>query len=770
MDCPYGDFSPDGREFHITTPRTPRHWRNMLWNEGFLASVSQVGQGWAFAQAADGHRTRLITGRMVYLLDAGTGRWWTANALPVDRDYSDYRCTHGLGYTRIAFAAEGIRSQLTILVPRGEPCEVWSLALRNVGDRPRQLKVVPSFRTAIEGWYPGATHAWYEPDLAAVLARNVVRTGSHYAHETTGRRDQGFLALSTGPSGYDARERAFVGAYGGPLAPEALASGGCTNSACEFEKVIFALEATIDVAPGEERTVAALAGVWDERGDVATLRERFFRPGAIEAELDAVRGHHLARIAGLEIETPDADLDRLFNTWLKHQLRFNVTWARVYFDGYRDLCQDAANLAAVNTGEAWPVFERVLAHQHGSGYAPRAWVGQELVEQDYSDSPVWIAPAVHRFVAESGDAALLDREAPFRASETATVYEHVRRSLEYLWNDRGERRLSKIHRGDWNDIMNAVGAEGRGESVWLSMALAAALRQFAEVARFAGQDDDARLATERAGQLAAAINAAAWDGRFYLRAFTDDGLAVGSDASPEGMFLNPQCWAVLSGVAPPVRAAAVMAEVDERLETDVGISTLERTFHTGFRPEIGFISVVRPGANVNGGIYLHANAFKLIADCLLGRAEAAGRTLLKMLPFGPHRAAITGEPFVVPNAYFGPQAGYRHGEAGDSWVTGTAGWLVTAITGYVFGLRPTLEGLRVEPCLPPSWPTCRIRRTFRSAVYDVTFRRAAGAAGNRVERIAVDGETLDGTLLPHAPGGTFGVDVLLGPAEAKEPR
>jgi cellobiose phosphorylase len=759
----YGHFSADGREYHVTTPQTPRPWLNYLWNESFLSVISQVGQGWAMWQGPEGHRVHLVTARMVYLLDGQTGELWSAGGLPAHLPCEAFRCTHGAGYSRIELTRNAVASSWRVFVPRALPCEVWTVTVRNLGDRPRKLEVVPFFDTGIEGWFTAATRAWHEPTLRAVLATSVVRTGSHYAHDTTGRRDQGFLMTDREPGGYDTRRSAFIGHYDTHLSPRALREGGCTCTDNEFEKAVLALEVSLELAPGEEKTIHAAAGVWHDASQLAALRDRLFADGGVEGEFDAVGEARQSATRSIEIDTPDTQWSLLFNHWLQHQLCLNATWARVYFNGFRDLCQDAANLAALDSSQALATLRRVLSHQYASGYAPRAWVGGELVEQGYSDSPVWVTFAVHALLEESGDVGILEQEVPFRDGAPATIYEHARRSLEYLWTDRGPHGLSKIHRGDWNDVMNGVGKAGRGESVWLSMALHLALRQFGQIASLRGDEQGARAASERAGELARAVDRHGWDGEFYLRAYTDDGLAVGSADSEEGMFLNPQVWAVLSGVAGAEKAAAAMRKVDELLETEAGISTLQRPFDGRFRPEIGFLSAMRPGVNVNGGIYLHANTFKVVADCLLKRNAAAWRTIEKMLPFSRYRKVPTGEPFVMPNAYYGPASGYHAGEAGDGWLTGTAGWLVTATASYLFGLRPTFEGLRVEPCLPPHWKTCSIRRFFRGATYHVRYQQRGDGPCNHVERVMVNGEEAAGTLLPNQRGGSFDVVVVLTP-------
>ncbi|MFP4104669.1 MAG: GH36-type glycosyl hydrolase domain-containing protein, partial [Phycisphaerae bacterium] len=530
----------------------------------------------------------------------------------------------------------------------------------------------------------------------------------------------------------------------------------CGNSVCEFDPICFALQVNLELQPGESRTINAIAGPLKDNDEIAALRGKYFADGAVEEEFRTVREYFDHATDGVDIHTPDETLNVFVNHWLKHQLLFNATWARVYFNGVRDLLQDADNISIFGADHARATLRKVLSHQYESGYAPRAWIEGQLVEQDYSDSPVWITFTVASLVKETGDLTLLNEEVPFWEGESAEVYEHCRRSLEYLWADRGEHGLSKIHSGDWNDIMNGVGADGDGQSVWLSMALHRALLQFAELAEMIGRSDDADDALTRARQLAEAINTDGWDGEYYLRAFTDDGKPIGTSIENQ-CFLNPQAWSVISGTAAEERARKAMQAVDEKLERDIGILTVAEPF-TEFRKDVGFISATRPGTNVNGGVYVHASTFKMIADCMLDRTEEAYRTLQKILPFSEARDQQTGEPYVVPNAYFAPPSGERYGEAGDGWFTGSAGWLLKGIVAHIFGLQPEADGLHIRPCMPKQWQTSSITRVFRGATYHVTYSPARSADE---PAITVDNEPLQSEVLPCEKGQNYRVHVAL---------
>ncbi len=760
----YGGFKNDGKTFNINTPNTPCQWQNYIWNKEFLCIFSQIGQGKSLKQDSNGVRTNIITSRMVYIIDEETGEFWTANGLPVNKGYENYDCEHALGYSQITSEFNGIKTCYRVFVPQDDNCEIWTITVENLTDKRRKIKVIPYFGTAIYGQHEGsfpAAYATYDEASNAIVGSNVVRFGSHFSHETVGRTEDGFFTMDCNLSGYDTNERKFIGEYYNELTPLAIINGGCTNSICEFEKIIFALETKLEIEPGEVKTVNTIAGVTKESNEINSLRNKYFADGVIEKEFRRANDYYLGKVDNVNITTPYEEFDTFFNIWLKHQLNFNSQWARVYFNGYRDLSQDAQSYTAIDKNTSKERFLKVLSYQYGSGYAPRAWGENVIIDQDYSDSPVWIAFTIDSIVKEDGNYEYLDIMVPFIDDKEDTVFNHMKRAIDYLWNDRGAHGLSKIHSGDWNDVMNGVGAKGKGESVWLSMALYKALDVFKGIAAGYGKSELVPLCETRMDELKYNINTHCWDGEYYLRGFTDDGVPVGSKDSDGGkFFLNTQSWAIISGVADEERAKLAMNSVDKYLECDIGIATLYGLFDK-FRSDIGFISVIRPGENLNGGIYLHANMFKALSDCIAERNDAAFRTLDKALPFSKHRNIEYATPYVLSNSYFGPGSGYRYGETGASWITGSCGWFTTTVISYIFGLKAEMDGIHIMPCLPSGWSECSITRSFRGANYHISYYKAKDKICNTVQKIVVNNKEIDGSVLPCVADEIYDVKVYL---------
>lgn len=760
MDNRYGDFAEGGREYVITTPRTPRPWYNYFWNDEYISFTSQVGQGEGFAQDPMGRRIQLLADRALYLLDEETGDLWTAHALPLTKEISGYRCEHGLGYTTIRQSRQGVETSWRMFVPEGLRGEVWSLTVRNTRCTAACVKVFPYVRTALDGpfrpqgYFMATAH--YDEVGEMILGRHCAEFSS--SHEVCP-----FLAMSEPPDGFDCREFSFVGDYGDKLAPQALLeNGGCTNSRAVCEKLCLALEKRLRLEPGQDVTVHMVAGVALSPEEAREAKRKALAPGAVAAAFDAARDTFLRQVDGVRIETPDTALDPLFNYWLKHQANMGSRWARVRHNGYRDMSSDCDCLAHVNPDLAWERIVRVLSYQYSNGYAPRTFLDGAIIDRNFSDNTVWPTFAVYTSVMESGRFDRLGQDVPFNDGSTASVYEHLRRALDWLWRFRGENGLIRIWGGDWNDCLERVGPQGKGTSVWLSQAWARANGQFADLARQLGRDADVHLAAERGEQMARTVNDVAWAGEYYLRAFTDAGQRIGAPECEEGrIFLNPQLWGIMSGTTPPDRAALAMAAVDRLLDTPLG-SRISWPAYTRRLADIGHMSEKHAGVNENGGVYLHTCAWKIAADAMRKRHDKAAEELAKIIPGNNTWFDKQCEPYVACNCYFPEDADYLHGSSGQSWRTGAGGWIMKAVIHYLLGIQATPAGLRLDPCLPPGWKHCAVEKAFRGATYRIEYRNEGGAPEPTVRTIRINGQIIKGAVLPCVPGQHYGVDVAMG--------
>lgn len=761
MAVEYGHFSEQGERFIITNPDIPRHWYNYMWNDQYITFSSQVGFGEGFAQDAMGRRIKLVSGRNVYLLDVDSKEYWTANALPVNNGYTGYRCIHGLGYSEIQLEYQSIETSYTVFVPENANCEVWMVKMKNNRPEACTIKVIPYVKTEMDGSYQpqgyNTATGFYNAALHAVMGRSFTAFNSSESAEY-----YGYLTGNDCITGYDSRKNAFIGTYGHELAPAALSAGGCRNSECIAEKLCFALESTVQLESGEERELCFIAGIAFTMEELGKVRERFFSNRNWQQEYEAVQSKFAKQIRGVEIQTPDRKLNHLFNHWLKHQANMGSRWARVRHNGYRDLVSDCECLAAVNPVLAWERLKRVLSYQYSNGYAPRTFIDGSIRDHNFSDNTIWITFAVYSMLKELGDMKMLEEEVPFNDGTKSSVYEHMKRSVEFLWNFRGLHGLVKIWGGDWNDCMNKVGLKGKGTSVWLSIAWYRACVQFAEIARMTGRMQDAELAEARAAEMKELIDQYGWDGEYYLTAYTDEDVKLGSRECEEGkIFLIPQLWAVLSGVSKGNKAITAMEAVDRYLETDLG-TLVSRPGYTHYVPTIGTMTQKPAGVHENGGVYLHPSSWKLAVDSLLKRNYKVQEGLEKILPFNDKWVEKKCEPYILCNSYFTKETGYRYGTSGQSWRTASGAWLLKSLVQYIFGLQPEMEGLRVNPCLPPDWKTCSIRKKFRNAMYNISYEQTAEGGCNRILEITVNNLAISSNLLPYEEHGNFDVRVVLG--------
>ena len=752
----YGHFSRDGTEFEITNPATPRPWYNYLWNDRYVALFAQTAQGESLTQDALGRRIEVVSGRMVFVRDQTTGKFWNINGLPVDAQRTGYRCVHGLGYSVIESSQAGIASRFRMFVPQHEVCEIWTINLQNTSPRVRRLSVFLFASTNFDG--VPKPQAYFQGICRYERWWNAVVRHKHHSFDGV-EEVNAFMTADRQSVGFDGSLNGFVG-HGTDQRPDAVVQGHCRGTDTDMLKSCFALEFALTIPAGKEVVLQAIVGAGKTTAAIADLRRKFFRPGRIETELRWVGAGINALLGSNKIETPDSNLNAFFHPWLKRQASLGTQWARVRHNGFRDQMQDIGALALMNPAGAGKQLCRVLAYQYPSGYAPRTWLDGKILDKDFSDNHVWITYAVHQLVLETGNLGILDWKIPFNDGSVASLYEHMKRAVNFYWQDRARFGLLKIRSGDWNDCLQLVGPQGRGVSIWLSMAWYLANQQFAELSRLVGHESDYRQASRRGQQMKRLVNRHGWDGDWYLRAYNDRGEKLGSRQNKEGtLFLMPQTWSVITGIAEGDRGLRGLQAADRYLETELGTTKILHPF-SHWNPKVGSASLKAPGTHENGGVYLHACAFKLMADCLLKRHDRVAMALHKMLPFDSTYFQKTCEPYVFSNSYFANQDSNLYGTPGQSWGTGTAGWFYVVMLNHVYGLRPAFDGLRVDPCLPPEWKRCAVIRQFRGAEYRVTFDQSRGY--KTVADLRLNGKKIEPTqVLPHQAGQHYEVQVMM---------
>jgi cellobiose phosphorylase len=599
----------------------------------------------------------------------------------------------------------------------------------------------------------------YDPDSKAVFGiNNCVKFPPQF---------KAFLGSDTEVAGVTVSRDEFIGHYRDLSCPLAVERGDVWNPQAGTEWLGASLRHDYRLRPGETVQFNVGIGVIETVDEGRRKLAKALAPGAVETAFEALCASKAAAVERQYVETPDAQFNRWVNIWLKHQLAFVGRWGRVIGRGYRDILQDSFGHRISDPAHARKCLLEVFSKQFPSGRCIRAWrlPNAQLDLQHYADSPSWMVMALSQYLKETGDFAVLQERVPYlnaadpyaTSQEDGTVWEHVLLAQRHLLQERGQKGLSKIHYGDWCDTMNGVGRSGEGVSVMLSMQVKWGCDLLAELAEQINEPEVVDEMTAAAAELTAAIEAAGWDeqGGYYVRAYDDEGLVVGGTAAPEEdkgelrIFLNPQSWSVISGVAGEDRAAKALAAARRDLDTGYGM-VLSYPQSTFLKPRIGQMSTMTPGFYENGSVYTHGNCFWSAALAMAGRGAEAWDAIRTVLPDTANKPNTDTEPFVVPNMYIGPVVERRMQRSLylSGWRTGSAAWLYLTAIEWILGVRAEFAGLVIAPQLPKDWQDCRISRTLRGATYNVRIRRGDNPG------IMVDGAAVEGNIIAYRPGGT----------------
>lgn len=761
-----GHFSPDGRSYTITSARTPHDWKHYLFNETFLASVDMNAAGLSFFKRPDGTRTNLILDnsipRRIYVRDMNSGRLIT---LPRTAGCT-LTITPGVAVFRVT--AEELEIQWSLSTPAALRGEAWRIIVRNTSKRPRELVVAGMFPLCPHGYgtpfgYDGSMALAFERALNAIVLTN----------NDPDRPDplyNAYMMQDAEVESFDTSTATFFG-DGSADSPAGMAEGKLANrlniSSPLHAGKIAALASRHNLAAGEEVCVQMLVGVAADAAEVASIRQQWFsEPTKLASAISERQESFLGLTRRVQIHTPDEEFDRLFNGWLGYNLCFTSRWTRLYSRGFRDCMQDTQGVAAIDAPQARANLLEAMPHIYRSGRCRRAWAAGPgaLLEQYYADQPVWVAPAIKAYLAETGDVQLLDEVRPWFDGGEATVWEHLMACQRHLYRDRGSHGLCLIHDGDWCDTAHRLGIRGIGEGIWLSMAYHKSLLDVIEIAQWLGRRDEAAEMRGYAREISSAVNEHGWDGKWFALAYNDDGRLIGTHRDQEGrIFLNPQTWSVISAVTDAERQRLAMSAVDELLDSWVGPHLLAPPF-THPDKSIGALTGFHPGTTENGSCYCHAAAFKIVADCLAGRGDRAFETFRRIMPGGDADQRVPGAscpPFAFTNSRVAASHPYDAGRHGSTWVTGTITWCFQAASEYILGARRTLEGLVIDPCVPSTWKQFSIQRQFRGASYDIAVTNPDGVQKG-LTSLFVDGKKMEGNRLPLFESGHHGVQAVMG--------
>ena len=767
-----GGFTPDGREYVVTTAHghvTPAPWVNVLANPHFGTVISESGQAYTWNENA--HEFRLTpwhndpvsdaSGEAFYLRDEERGHFWSPTPLP-SRGATPYVTRHGFGYSVFEHTERGIRSELCAYVALDAPIKFTVLKVKNESGRARKLSATGYMEWVLGDLRPkSAMHVVTELDAksGAIFARNP------YHPEFAGK--MAFFDVNETTRTISGDRNECIGRNGSLRNPAAMASSGLSGNVGAGLDPCAAIHVPFELADGEEREIIFMVGVGRDAEDAGNLIHRFRGSAAARATLEAVWQYWTHALGAVQVETPDQSLNVLTNGWLMYQTLACRLWARSgYYQsggafGFRDQLQDS--MALIHT-EPRLVREHLLlsaARQFQEGDVQHWWhppTGRG-VRTRCSDDYLWLPLAACRYVLSTGDSGVLDEpihfvegrpvnqeedsyyDLPGRSEQTASLYEHcVQAILKGL--TRGEHGLPLIGSGDWNDGMDMVGKQGRGESIWLGFFLYDVLMQFTKVARLRGDLSFAQRCQTEAADLRLHLDQHGWDGAWYRRAYFDDGSPLGSESNPECQIDSiAQSWSVLSGAGDAARSRMAMEAVDRRLvRRDAAlIQLLDPPFDkSNLNP--GYIKGYVPGVRENGGQYTHAAIWATMAFAALGDSRRAWELLSMINPINHARspegtAIYKVEPYVVAADVYAVSP--HTGRGGWTWYTGSAGWMYRLIVESLLGVRLDVDRLYVAPCLPAEWKEFTLHYRYRETRYHITVTHVT--AGNGATSVTVDG-------------------------------
>lgn len=794
----FGHFDDAQREYVITRPDTPYPWINYLGNENFFSLISNTSGGYCFYKDA---RLLRITryrynsvptdagGRYFYINEQGVV--WNPGWAPTKTELDRYECRHGLGYSVFDSEKNGLRAIQTSFVPIGSDCEVDRLLLKNTTDKTKNFQIYSFVEFCLWNAYDDMTNFQRNYSLGEV---EVIGSAIYHKTEYRERRNHyAVFAVNSPISGFDTDRDSFLGLYNGFDKPDAVLCGKSFNSIASGWAPIGSHRIDLTLAPGEEKSLVFVLGYcenpenekWEapnvvNKSPAKKMMDAFTTDEQVEEALEKLKNYWNRLLSVYHVESGDEKLNRMVNIWNQYQcmVTFNMSRSASYFEsgigrgmGFRDSAQDLLGFVHLIPSRARTRILDIAATQMEDGsayhqYQPLTKRGNLDVGSGFNDDPLWLIFGVDAYLKETGDWAILKEPVPFDNDDAkaAPLLEHLKRSFDHVMNNLGPHGLPLIGRADWNDCLNLncfskLPGEpfqtcdnfesGIAESVFVAGMFVFIGPAYAEIFRRCGNEVESRRAEKEVQKMTQAVLNSGWDGEWFLRAYDAFGKKVGSSENDEGrIYIEPQGFCVMAGIGVKEGLAEKALEsVHKYLDTEYGI-VLHWPSYTAYHLNLGEISSYPPGYKENGGVFCHNNPWISIAETLLGHGDKAFSVYRKTCPAyledisEIHRT----EPYVYAQMIAGRDAP-RHGEAKNSWLTGTAAWSFYDISQYILGIRPQYDGLEIDPCIPSDLKKFTVKRKFREADYVIQIDNSAGVQKG-VTSIVLDGKPVCGKILP----------------------
>lgn len=812
----FGYFDDAGREYVITTPKTPLPWINYLGCNEFFSLISNTCGGYTFYKDAKLLRlTRYryndvpsdINGKYFYIKDGGCV--WNPGWKPTQTELDSYECRHGLGYSRFTGSKNDLEASVLTFVPMDDNCEVSQIRLTNKSSENKNISLFSYVEWCL----------WNADDDSRNFQRNlstgeVEAAGSAIYHKTEYRERRNHYAVysvNAPIDGFDTSRDAFLGAYRGAANPEAVENGKCTNSLASGWSPIASHQLNMTIAPGETKSFVFVLGYienpeqekWEAPGIInkkpaEQMLDRYRTDEDVDRAFAALNDYWNGLLSKYSVKSSNDKVDRMVNIWNQYQcmVTFNMSRSASYYEsgigrgmGFRDSCQDLLGFVHLIPDRARQRIIDIASTQFQDGsayhqYQPLTKKGNSDIGSGFNDDPLWLIAGTSAYVRESGDTSILTEMVPFDndMSTAAPLMDHLKRSFDFIVNHKGPHNLPLIGRADWNDCLNlncfsehpgesfqTFGpSEGPvAESVFIAGMFVKYGEEYARLCELMNDHAEAGRARAEVKIMYDAVLKDGWDGDWFVRAYDAYSHKIGSKECEEGqIFIEPQGFCVLAGIGVEEGLAEkALDSVKEKLDTKYGVMILQPAY-TKYHLELGEVSSYPPGYKENAGIFCHNNPWVSIAETVIGRGSRAFEIYRKTCPAYVEEISEIHrtEPYVYSQMVAGADAKF-HGEAKNSWLTGTAAWTFVNISQYILGVYPTHTGLSINPCLPAGFGDFELTRKFREGTYHIQVVNPDNVEKG-IKSVTVDGHPIEGCVIPYVEGKAhYEVIVTMGKLE-----
>ena len=796
----YGYFDDTEKEYLITRPDTPQSWSNYLGSTEYGAIITNNAGGYSFYKS--GARGRFLRlrfnsvpldqpGRYFYIRDNQRANFWSASWQPVGKDLEKFQstCRHGTAYTIIESIYQDIKTESTYFVPLDQNFEYWLLSITNQSKEVRDLSVF-TFCEFTNQWntYQDRVNLQYSLFIirGSLTDDNLLRIAiqdnltpisrAHYQHDLAMHSWMGLAGASL--DGFDTSRETFLGPYRGYHNPSVVEQGQCKNSLAYGDNACGSLQTNLILQPGDTQELVVLLGIGDAR---VIGKKTFAEYGSVDRakqELQKIKGSWHKKLDSLSVNTPDEEFNHTINLWGLYNSLITFAWSRaaslVYNGerdglGFRDSVQDILGVVAAIPDQARQRLELMLTGQLSNGgaipvikpFEHKPGFESPPPDEEYrSDDCLWFFNAVPAYVNETGKIDFYQKVLPFADQGEATVFNHLRKALEFNLSRKGKNGLPCGLSADWNDCLR-LGYHG--ESLMVGFQLRYGLSIYADIAELLGEPGEKAWALGERDLLDAAIQKCSWDGDWFIWAIAEDDTIYGTKEYEEGqVYLNSQVWAVISGAATPEQAIRCMESVNEKLATPYGLMLAAPPF-TKAPIEVMRAVVFNAGIKENAGIFNHTQGWGVMAECMLGNGDRAYDYFRASMPaaYNSRAELRQSEPYVQAQTTYSTYSP-RAGNARTSWLTGAAAWSYFSATQYVLGIRPEADGLRIDPCIPSKWSGFSADRRFRGVMLRIIVHNPDGVCKG-VVKMTVDGKPVPNNLIPgDLPGSEHQIEVWLG--------